>query len=214
MKSINFSAIDAKWQKEWEKAKVFEVSEDTGKQKYYVLEMYAYPSGKGLHMGHAFNFTIGDILARFMRMKGKSVLYPTGFDSFGLPAENAAIKDGTLPQKYTDNAIKYFIQQQKALGLSYDWNRILWSHDPEYYKWNQYFFLQFLKKGLVYRKNSPVNWCSKCESVLANEQVHSGKCWRHSDTTVIVKQLEQWFVKTTAYAEELLRDIDKLDWPE
>ncbi len=214
MKSINFSTIDAKWQKEWVKTKAFEAKEDTKKEKYYALEMYAYPSGKGLHMGHAFNFTIGDILARFMRMKGKSVLYPTGFDSFGLPAENAAIKDGTLPQKYTDNAIKYFIQQQKALGLSYDWDRILWSHDPEYYKWNQYFFLQFLKKGLVYRKESGVNWCSKCESVLANEQVHDGKCWRHKDTAVVVKNLEQWFVKTTAYAEELLKDVDKLDWPE
>ncbi len=214
MKDVNFSQIDKKWQKEWEKAKVFEAKEDTHKEKYYTLEMYAYPSGKGLHMGHAFNFTIGDILARFMRMKGKSVLHPVGFDSFGLPAENAAVKDGTHPQKYTDTAIKYFIKQQKALGLSYDWDRIFWSHDPEYYQWNQYWFLQFLKNGLVERKASPVNWCSKCESVLANEQVHDGKCWRHKEDNVIVKNLEQWFVKTTNYADELLRDVDKLDWPE
>ncbi len=214
MKEINFSTIDAKWQKAWEKAKVFEAKEDTKKEKYYVLEMYPYPSAKGLHMGHAFNFVIGDVLARFMRLKGKSVLYPMGFDSFGLPAENAAIKDGTHPQKYTDDSIKNFIIQQKSLGLSYDWSRMLMSHDSEYYKWNQYWFLQFLKNGIVYRKASPVNWCGKCESVLANEQVHDGKCWRHKDTNVIVKNLEQWFVKTTNYADELLRDVDKLDWPE
>ncbi len=213
-KIVNFEGIDRKWQKEWEKAKVFEAKEDSKKEKYYVLEMYPYPSASGLHMGHAFNYTLGDILARYKRMKGFSVLHPMGFDSFGLPAENAAIKDGTPPQKYTDKAIENFVRQQKALGLSYDWSRVLMSHDPEYYKWNQYFFLQFLKKGLVERKASPVNWCSKCESVLANEQVHDGKCWRHKDTAVIVKNLEQWFVKTTKYAEELLRDVTKLDWPE
>lgn len=214
MKSVNFAAIDAKWQKAWEKAKIFEVNEDTSKKKYCLLEMYPYPSAKGLHMGHAFNFTVGDILARFMRMKEYNVLHAMGFDSFGLPAENAAIKDGTHPQKYTDTAIKNFIIQQKSLGLSYDWSRMLMSHDPAYYKWNQYWFLQFLKNGLAYRKESPVNWCVKCESVLANEQVHDGKCWRHKDNNVIVKNLEQWFVKTTKYADELLRDVDKLDWPE
>ncbi|MEK6894696.1 MAG: class I tRNA ligase family protein [Nanoarchaeota archaeon] len=214
MKQVNFSSIDKKWQKEWEKAKVFEAKEDTKKEKYYVLEMYAYPSGQGLHMGHAFNYTLADILARFKRMNGKSILYPTGYDSFGLPAENAAIKEGVHPRKYTDSAVKNFIQQQKSLGLSYDWSRLLWSHDPKYYKWNQYFFLQFLKKDLVYRKESPVNWCSKCESVLANEQVHDGKCWRHKDTEVNIRNLEQWFIKTTKYADELLKDVDALDWPE
>ncbi|MGV8142362.1 MAG: leucine--tRNA ligase [Candidatus Pacearchaeota archaeon] len=214
MKSINFSAVDLKWQKEWEKAKLFEAKEDTKKKKYYVLEMYPYPSANGLHMGHAFNYTLGDILARYKRMSGFSVLHPMGFDSFGLPAENAAIKDGTHPQKYTDKAIENFVRQQKALGLSYDWSRKIQSHDPGYYGWNQYLFLQLLKQGLVYRKESGVNWCSKCESVLANEQVHDGKCWRHKDTIVAVKNLEQWFVKTTKYAEELLRDVDKLDWPE
>src|SRR3989338_1274745 len=212
MKSVNFPGIDKKWQKEWEKAKVFEAKENSKKSKYYVLEMYAYPSGKGLHMGHAFNYIIGDILARFMRMKGNSVLYPTGFDSFGLPAENAAIKEGVHPKKYTDTSIKHFIKQQKALGLSYDWTRLLWSHDQEYYKWNQYFFLQFLKKGLAYRKASPVNWCSKCESVLANEQVHDGKFWRHKDSEVVIKNLEQWFFKTTKYAEELF-EINGEKWP-
>ena len=214
MKNVNFSSIDKKLQKEWDKAKVFEAKADNKKEKYYVLEMYPYPSAKGLHMGNAFNYTLGDILARFNRMNGKSVLHPMGFDSFGLPAENAAINEGVHPRKYTDTAIKRFIEQQKALGLSYDWNRLLWSHDTEYYKWNQYFFIEFLNKGLVYRKASPVNWCSKCESVLANEQVHDGKCWRHKDTDVNIKNLEQWFVKTTKYAEELLRDVDSLDWPE
>jgi leucyl-tRNA synthetase len=210
---MNFKKIEEKWQKKWENAKAFEAKEGKGK-KYYVLEMYPYPSGSGLHMGHAFNYTIGDILARFMRMKGYNVLYPMGYDSFGLPAENAAIKAGTHPKKYTDNAISNFIKQQKALGLSYDWNRILMSHDPEYYKWNQHFFLEFLRKGLVYRKKAGVNWCPKCNTVLANEQVHGGKCWRHSDTDIEIKNLEQWFVRTTNYAEELLSEIDKLEWPE
>ena len=214
MKSVNFNSIDKKWQKEWEKAKVFEAKEDAKKEKYYVLAMYAYPSGSGLHMGHAFQYVIPDILARFMIMNGKSVLHPVGYDSFGLPAENAAIKEGVHPKKYTDGAIKRFIEQHKALGLSYDWSRLLWSHDSEYYKWNQYFFLQFFKNGLVYRKASAVNWCIKCDTVLANEQVHSGKGWRHGYTEVVVKNLEQWFVKTTKYADELLKDVDALDWPE
>lgn len=214
MKHVNFSSIDKKWQKEWEKSDIFSAKLNNKKEKYYVLEMYPYPSGSGLHMGHAFNYTIGDILARFNRMNGKNVLYPMGYDSFGLPAENAAIKEGVHPGKYTDTAIKRFILQQKSLGLSYDWSRKLQSHDPEYYRWNQYFFLQFLKNGLVDRKASPVNWCVKCESVLANEQVHDGKCWRHKDTEVSIKNLEQWFIKTTKYSDELLSDVDKLDWPE
>ena len=214
MESINFSSLDKKWQKEWEKAKIFEAHEDPKKEKYYALAMYPYPSANGLHMGHAFQYLIPDILSRYMRMNGKSVLHPMGFDSFGLPAENAAINEGAQPRKYTDTAIKRFIIQLKTLGISYDWSRIIQSHDKEYYKWNQYFFLQLLKKGLAYRKASGVNWCSKCESVLANEQVHDGKCWRHKENNVTIKNLEQWFIKTTKYAEELLKDVDKLDWPE
>lgn len=206
--------IERKWQKKWDEEKAFETKVNNKKSKYYALEMYAYPSGSGLHMGHAFNFTIGDILARYMRMKGHNVLYPTGYDSFGLPAENAAIKANVHPRDYTDKAMESFKRQQKALGFSYDWKRMLYSHDPEYYKWNQYFFLQFLKNGLAYRKKASVNWCPKCNSVLANEQVHSGKCWRHSDTEVEIKNLEQWFVKTTKYAQELLDKVDALDWPE
>jgi len=214
MSSINFKKIERKWQKKWEEKKIFEVKENKKKKKFFVLEMYPYPSGSGLHMGHAFNYTIGDIYARFKRMSGFNVLYPMGYDSFGLPAENAAIKAKMHPRRYTEKSIKNFLMQQKQLGLSYDWSRILWSHSPEYYKWNQFFFLKFLEKGLIYRKKSPVNWCRKCGTVLANEQVHKGKCWRHEDTDVETKQLEQWFIKTTKYAEELLQDIEKLQWPE
>ena len=137
-----------------------------------------------------------------------------GYDSFGLPAENAAIKEGEHPKKYTEKSIPNFISQQKRLGLSYDWQRMFKTSDPEYYKWNQFLFLKLLEKKLIYRKKSSVNWCGKCESVLANEQVHQGKCWRHTETDVETKQLEQWFIKTTAYAEELLKDVDGLDWPE
>jgi len=210
---INFAAIEKKWQKKWEEGKIFEVSEKSKKKKFYCLEMYPYPSGSGLHMGHAFNYIIGDIQARFRRMQGFNVLHPMGYDSFGLPAENAAIREGVHPQEYTDTAIKNYIKQQKMLGLSYDWTRILWSHNPEYYKWNQWIFLKMLKKGLAYRKNASVNWCAKCNSVLANEQVHSGKCWRHEDVEVEIKHIEQWFLKTTAYAEELLMNENNLDWP-
>lgn len=213
-KSINFQQIEKKWQKKWEEKKAFQAKEDKKKNKSYILEMFPYPSGPGLHMGHAFNYTIGDIYARFKRMQGFNVLYPMGYDSFGLPAENAAIKEKIHPKKYTEKAIKNFITQQKSLGLSYDWSRSVMTHSPEYYKWNQYFFLQFYKKDLVYRKKSAVNWCSKCNTVLANEQVHDGKCWRHSETQVEIKNLEQWFIKTTKYAEELLNELEKLDWPE
>lgn len=213
-KEIDFSHIERKWQKRWEKENAFKVDEKSKKKKFYNLEMYPYPSGSGLHIGHAFNFTLGDIYARFKRMKGYNVLYPTGYDSFGLPAENAAVKTNTHPKVHTDKAIKYFIEQQKALGLSYDWSRMIQSHDPEYYKWDQYFFLQFLKKGLAYRKKSSVNFCPKCNSVLANEQVHNGKCWVHKDVDVEVRHLEQWFLMTSKYADELLDKVKELDWPE
>src|SRR3989344_2279784 len=208
---IGFKKIEKKWQEKWEKKKVFEVKE--GKKKFYVLEMFPYPSSQGLHMGHAFNYTIGDIYARFKRMKDFNVLYPMGYDSFGLPAENAAIQAKIHPKKFTEKAIQNFIKQQKALGLSYDWNRIISTCEPEYYRWNQYFFLKFLEKGLVYRKKATVNFCRKCDTVLANEQVHNVRCWRHKDVDVETKQLEQWFIKTTKYADELLK-VDKLEWPE
>ena len=196
----NFKKIEEKWQKEWEKSKIFQVKKNK-KKKCYILEMYPYPSGSGLHVGHAFNYVIGDIYSRFKRMSGFNVLYPMGYDSFGLPAENAAIKAEEHPKKYTEKAISNFMLQQKALGLSYDWTKTLSSMNPEYYKWNQYLFLKLMEKGLVYRKKSPVNYCEKCKTVLANEQVHNGKCWRHEDTEVQEKMLEQWFIKTTDYAD-------------
>lgn len=209
----DFQKIQEKWQKRWAEKKVFKVDSDATKKKFYVLEMFPYPSGSGLHMGHAFNYTIGDIYTRFKRMNGFNVLYPMGYDSFGLPAENAAIKANTHPADYTDKSIANFIRQQKELGLSYDWDRCLRTSSPEYYKWNQYFFIKFMEKGLVYRKSSAVNWCPKCNTVLANEQVHDGTCWRHEDTPVESKDLEQWFIKTTEYADELLDNLEKLDWP-
>jgi leucyl-tRNA synthetase len=210
---FNFHAVEKKWQSKWDKAKIFQIKKSK-KPKYYVLEMYPYPSSSGLHMGHAFNYTIGDIQARFKRMQGFNVLYPMGYDSFGLPAENAAIKAKSHPKKFTEQAIKNFIKQQKSIGLSYDWSRLLYSHDPEYYKWNQYFFLQFLKNNLAYRKKALVNFCIKCNTVLANEQVHNGKCWRHANTEIEIKPLEQWFIKTTKYASELLEQAKTLQWPE
>ena len=208
-----FAEIERKWQSKWGKKNIFRSKKDYKKKKFTIIEMLPYPSSMGLHMGHAFNYTIGDIYARFKRMQGYNVLYPMGYDSFGLPAENAAIKAKTHPKKFTEKSVANFIKQQKNLGLSYDWSRLIKTSDPEYYKWNQYFFLQFLKKGLIYRKKALVNWCPKCNTVLANEQVHNGKCWRHSDTDVIEKELEQWFIKQTKYADELLNH-DKLDWPE
>ncbi|MBW2972737.1 leucine--tRNA ligase [Candidatus Woesearchaeota archaeon] len=208
----DFNAIQKKWQERWSSKGAFRVKEGR-KKKFYVLEMFPYPSGSGLHMGHAFNYTIGDIYARFKRMRGFNVIYPMGYDSFGLPAENAAIKASVHPKEYTDKAISNFIRQQNELGLSYDWDRTLRTSDPSYYRWNQFLFLKFMEKGLVYRKSSSVNWCPKCATVLANEQVHDGKCWRHEDTEVEAKDLEQWFIRTTAYAEELLSDLEKLDWP-
>jgi len=208
----DFLKIEKKWQGRWEKKKIFQVK-DSGKKKFYVLEMFPYPSGSGLHMGHAFNYTIGDIYARFKRMNGFNVLYPMGYDSFGLPAENAAIEAKMHPKKFTEKSISNFIKQQKALGLSYDWSRILRTSDKEYYKWNQFFFLKLIENGLAYKKKAPVNFCEKCNTVLANEQVHNGKCWRHPDTDVKIKHLEQWFIKTTNYSEELLLMTDGLEWP-
>ncbi len=212
MGKMDFKKVEKKWQAAWEKDAVFSVK-DSGKNKLYVLEMFPYPSSSGLHMGHAFNYTIGDIYARFKRMNGFNVLYPMGYDSFGLPAENAAIKSGEDPKKFTENAIKNFIKQQKGLGLSYDWSRLICTHEPEYYRWNEWFFLKFFEKRLAYRRKGTVNWCSSCATVLANEQVHDGKCWR-CENEVEDKELEQWFINQRKYAEELLKGLGKVDWPE
>jgi leucyl-tRNA synthetase len=210
---IDFNKIEKKWQEKWEKSKIFETEEKSKKEKFYCLEMYPYPSASFLHMGHVRNYTIGDIIARFKRMNGFSVLYPMGYDSFGLPAENAAKKAGIHPKDYAEDSIKKIMAYQKALGNSYDWGKVIASHEPEYYKWNQFFFLKFLEKGLAYRKKAPVNWCPNCQSVLANEEAESGKCWR-CNNEVVKKDLEQWFFKITDYADRLLEDIPKLDWPE
>ncbi len=209
---MDFKKIESKWQKKWEKAKIFETKEGKEK-KFYCLEMYPYPSASFLHMGHIRNYTIGDVIARFKRMQGFNVLYPMGFDSFGLPAETAAKKEGVHPKKYTEFAIKKITEYLKALGNSYDWSRIISSHDSDYYKWNQFFFLKFFEKGLAYRKKAPVNWCENCQSVLANEEAESGKCWRCGNE-VVKKELEQWFFRITKYADRLLQDLDKIDWPE
>jgi len=212
--TYNFKSIESKWQKKWEEKKVFRVKENQKKKKFYVLDMFPYPSGEGLHMGHAFVFSLGDIYARFKRLQGYNVLYPIGYDSLGLPAENAAIKKGIHPEEYTKKSIANFMKQQKAMGWSYDWGRMFKTSDSEFYKWDQWIFLQMLKKGLAYRKKSAVNYCEKCQTVLANEQVVNGKCWRHDDTNIKIKHLEQWFFKITNYADELLSGLDKLDWPE
>jgi leucyl-tRNA synthetase len=211
---INFTKIEQKWQKKWEESKIFEVNEKSKKPKFYNLEMFPYPSASGLHMGHALNFSIGDVYARFKRMNGFNVLYPMGFDALGLPAENAAIQAGEHPKPFTERAIKNYIKQMKEMGLSYDWSKMVSTMDVEYYKWNQFWFLKFLENGLIYRKKAPVNWCPKCNTVLANEQVQNGKCWRHEDTEVEIKHLEQWYLRTTKYAEELLDKLDSLNWPE
>jgi len=210
---MKYLEIEKKWQKEWEKANIFQAKDNQGK-KFYCLSMYPYPSGSGLHMGHASNYSITDVFSRFKRMQGYNVLHPMGFDSFGLPAENAAIKNNSHPRLFTEKAIKEYIRQMKELGLSYDWSRMIYSHDPNYYKWNQWLFLKMFKKGLAYKKVAPVNWCPECQTVLANEQVVNGCCWRHENTEVEVKELNQWFYKTTAYTGRLLNDLEKLDWPE
>jgi leucyl-tRNA synthetase len=212
MKRINFQRIEKKWQAKWKRAKIFEAKASKGKP-YYVLEMYPYPSAAGLHMGHIRNYAMGDCVARFKRMQGFNVMYPMGYDAFGLPAENAAIKSKTHPKKYTEKAIAGIKKNQQALGLSYDWTREIATCYPEYYKWNQFFFLEMFKKGLAYKKLAPVNWCPKCETVLANEQVEQGKCWR-CESEVGLKDLEQWFLRITKYSDRLLSGLKKIDWPE
>ncbi|ABM28878.1 leucine--tRNA ligase [Nitratidesulfovibrio vulgaris] len=207
-------SIETRWQKKWEDSGIFQCDTEADKPKYYVLEMFPYPSGN-IHMGHVRNYSIGDVVARFKRMQGFNVLHPMGWDAFGLPAENAAIKNGTHPAKWTFANIDNMRSQLKRLGYSYDWQREVATCTPEYYRWEQLFFLRFLEKGLVYRKKAAQNWCPKCHTVLANEQVIEGLCWR-CDSAVEQKELTQWFLRITDYAEELLADLSKLEngWPE
>ncbi len=211
--AYDFKAVEKKWRERWDGEKLFKVSEDPSKPKRYILEMFPYPSGD-LHMGHVRNYTIGDVIARYYAARGYNVLHPIGYDAFGLPAENAAIERGIHPADWTYKNIERMHEQLKLLGISYDWDREMVTADPEYYRWNQWIFLEFYERGLVYRKKAQVNWCPGCETVLANEQVEAGVCWR-CGTGVEKRLLEQWFFKITEYAERLLRDLDLLGgWPE
>jgi len=214
MRDYDFKSIEEKWQRIWEEKKSFKVETDPSRKKFYLLEMFPYPSGR-IHMGHVRNYTIGDALARFQRMRGFNVLHPIGWDSFGLPAENAAIKNKNHPAAWTLDNIRTMRKQLKKLGLSYDWDREIATCHPGYYRWNQWCFLKFFERGLVYRKNSTVNWCESCLTVLANEQVIDGNCWR-CDGPVVEKEQEGWFFKITDYADRLLENCKLLEggWPE
>jgi leucyl-tRNA synthetase len=209
----DFERIEEKWQRVWEERKAFHVTEDASRPKFYLLEMYPYPSGR-IHMGHVRNYSIGDVIARFKTMKGENVLHPIGWDALGMPAENAAIKQGVHPRDWTIGNIDHMRAQLKRMGFSYDWDREVNTCLPEYYMWNQWIFLKMFERGLAFRKESWVNWCPQCRTVLANEQVVAGGCWR-CDTAVVQKKMEQWFLKITDYADELLSGHELLiKWPE
>ena len=216
MSKYPFESIEPKWQKYWEDNKTFKVGEDASvpkEKRRYVLDMFPYPSAAGLHVGHPEGYTATDIYCRYLRMKGFNVLHPMGYDAFGLPAENYAIKTGTHPRETTNSNIEHFTKQIKALGFSYDWDRCVQTCDADYYKWTQWIFLQLYKKGLAYESNTPINWCPSCKTGLANEEVKEGRCERcHSEVTR--KTIRQWVLKITEYAERLLQDLDELDWPE
>ena len=213
MRKYNHSRIEKKWQRIWEESGIYNAKDSVkGKKNFYHLVMFPYPSGN-LHIGHWYNFAPGDVYARFKRMRGFNVMSPMGFDAFGLPAENAAIKRGIHPKKWTYQNIRAMTEQLKSIGASYDWSRRVISSDPDYYKWTQWLFLQFYKNGLAYRKKASANWCVSCKTILANEQVMNGKCERCGND-VLQKEVEQWLLKITKYAEKLLKATDKLDWPE
>ena len=211
--TYNFKEIEEKWQAYWDKEGIWRVLPDSPKPKFYLLEMFPYPSGK-IHMGHVRNYTIGDVYARYKMMQGFNVLHPMGFDAFGQPAENAAIKNRTDPRTWTLRCIDDMRQELKSMGFSYDWSREVSTCLPEYYQWNQWIFLKMFDRGLAYKKEAIVNWCPDCDTTLANEEVIDGKCWR-CKSDVKQKDLEQWFLKITAYKERLLEDLEKLKyWPE
>src|SRR5438874_13422876 len=212
----NPAEIEPRWQARWDADPALYRADahTSGKPKFYCLEMLPYPSGQ-LHMGHVRNYSIGDALARFMWMQGYNVLHPMGWDAFGLPAENAALKNNTPPREWTLSNIAAMRKQMARIGFSYDWSTEVTTCLPEYYHWNQWFFLKMYERGLAYRKKSKVNWCPDCQTVLANEQVINGRCWRHEDTIVEQKDLTQWFLRITEYADELLKGLDELEgWPE
>src|SRR3989344_2224547 len=215
MSKYDFRKIEKKWQRVWSrnKYKVWAAEDRSSKKKFYDLVMFPYPSGEGLHVGHVEGYTAADIVARFRRMRGENVLHPMGWDAFGLPAENYAIKTKTHPSKVVAKNVANFKKQLQSLGLSYDWGREINTTDPEYYKWTQWIFLQLFKKGLAYEAEVAVNWCPKDKTVIANEEVVEGCCER-CGAKVERKKLKQWILKITAYADRLLKDLDELDWPE
>ena len=211
--SYSIQSVDENyWQRRWDEEKVFVSKANEQKPSFYCLEMYPYPSGK-MHMGHVRNYSIGDAVARYKRMMGFDVLYPMGFDSFGLPAENAAIKEGGHPHDITEKNMASITKQIKQMGFSYDWNRMVKSHDPNYYKWNQWFFLKFYESGLAFEEFAPVNWCEPCNTVLANEQVKAGRCWR-CNGPVEQKEMSQWFLDIPKYAQELVDGLEQIQFPE
>src|SRR5690554_3418511 len=213
MHSYKPSAIETKWQKYWLENKTFKTPTDTTKPKYYVLDMFPYPSGAGLHVGHPEGYTATDIVSRYKRMKGFNVLHPIGWDAFGLPAEQYAVKTGTHPQATTEKNIRRFREQLQMLGFSYDWDREVNTTDPDYYKWTQWIFLKLFEKGLAYEDEAPVNWCPELGTVLANEEVIDGKS-EVGGYPVVRRPMRQWMLRITEYAERLLNDLDDLDWPE
>ena len=214
MPKYNPQKVERKWQEYWEKhPELTEAIKKSEKPKFYCLDMFPYPSGDGLHMGHVENYTASDIYSRYLRMKGRNVLHPVGWDAFGLPTENYAISIKAHPAEVAQRNIKTFTRQIKSLGFSYDWSREIDSSDPNYYKWTQWFFLFLHKNGLAYRKKAKVNWCESCQTVLANEQAEGGICERCKNQ-VIQKDMEQWFFRITDFADELIKGLDKIDWPE
>ena len=213
IKKYNFSKIEKKWQKYWADEKTHQVKDFAKKPKFYCLDMFPYPSGDGLHVGHVEGYTASDIMSRYLRMRGFNVLHPMGWDAFGLPAENYAIKNKIHPKIAVSRNIKRFKKQLESLGFSYDWSREINTTDPEYYKWTQWIFLKLFEKGLAYEAELPINWCPSCKTGLANEEVVDDKCER-CGTAVTKKNMRQWVLKITAYAERLLEDLDGLDWPE
>src|SRR3984893_14486217 len=206
--------IEPKWQQEWERSNLYVTREESGRPKFYVLEMFPYPSGDGLSVGHLHNYVPCDVLGRYKRRAGFNVLHAMGWDAFGLPAENDALLKGLHPKVTVPRNAENFKRQLKMVGCAYDWTREINSSEPGYYKWTQWFFLLMYKRGLAYRAMGSQWWCDKCRTILANEQVVNGCCWRHPDTQVSKRDLEQWFLKITAYADRLLEDLDQIDWPE
>jgi leucyl-tRNA synthetase len=217
MKKYNPKQIEKKWQKIWQEKGVYKADLQSTKPKYISMSMFNYPSGAGIHIGHAMNYTISDVLARFKRQQGYESYHPVGWDSFGLPAENYAIKAGVSPQTSMAKIIPNYHKQYQAMGWSNDWSKEIATHEPEYYKWTQWIFSEMYRAGLAYQATRLQWWCDKCQTVLANEQVIDGKCWRHdlaTDPEVVQREVKQWFFKITDYAEELLEATDALDWTE